>query len=72
MEIPLRVINQGYSLLWYAKLTYYYYYGFDIVLNGVYTIHQRGKAETIYGTFTRLTLYFNYILCGRNKFLIIF
>ena len=28
---------------------YYYYYGFDIVLNGVYTIHQRSKAETIYG-----------------------
>ena len=29
---------------------YYYYYGFDIVLNGVYTVHQRSKAETIYGT----------------------
>ena len=28
---------------------YYYYYGFDIALNGVYTIHQRSKAETIYG-----------------------
>ena len=30
-------------------IIYYYYYGFDIALSGVYTIHQRSKAETIYG-----------------------
>ena len=48
-QVQVRPSIGGPTEMKHVKHYNYYYYGFDIVLNGVYTIYQRSKAETIYG-----------------------